>query len=245
MNSCPLRFWALCSIRPFTCRFRWTIRRLSTRFWKSWTGISRTWCGIRKGRILPLEQDFYRLPLAGDVSARSFGFQVGPVKWRFFWARLGTNLYIASKPYILEDLAAKLASAGDTENTAGDLSDLKAHAMIRIRPEHWQQVLPNYRLGWAERHRQSCLENVGRLSSVARMVQAESGRSGCGGPGGHTRSCCPAALQPAFLLPGRGQYVRDGRGSAAPTTVPLWIPNRRPCRRTTRRSTQCCADSPA
>jgi hypothetical protein len=160
-----------------------------------------------------LERDFYRLPLAGDVSARSFGLQVGPVKWRFFWARLGTNLYIASKPYILEDLAAKLASAGETADHSDHRSNLQAHAMIRIRPERWQEVLPSYRLGWAEQHRQSCLDNVGRLSSVARMLPAES--SAEPGPEDQAATFEAAARQLYglhFFCPAGGQYVRDGMG---------------------------------
>ncbi|MHB8861463.1 MAG: DUF1559 family PulG-like putative transporter [Pirellulaceae bacterium] len=159
-----------------------------------------------------VDQDFYRLPLAGNVEARSFGLQVGPVKWRFFWARLGDSLYIASKPYILEDLAAKLADSGENAVARDGLSQLRAHAMIRIRPQHWKHVLPAYRLGWAERHRLACLENVGRLSSVARLVNVEQPALG------QTPHNAAAELdQPAgliyglrFYCPEGGDYVRTG-----------------------------------
>jgi hypothetical protein len=44
--------------------------------------------------------------------------------------------------------------------------------MVRIRPEHWKAVLPEYRLGWEEGSRQACLENLGPLSSVGRAMAA-------------------------------------------------------------------------
>jgi hypothetical protein len=44
--------------------------------------------------------------------------------------------------------------------------------MIRVRPEHWNAVLPEYRLGWEESSRQACLENLGPLSSVGRAMAA-------------------------------------------------------------------------
>jgi hypothetical protein len=117
-----------------------------------------------------MTRDFYRLPLSQGVEARSFGLQLGLVRCRLFWARLGDKLYIASQPYILEELAAKLTNDDGASAIGRDVPDLKAHAMIRIRPRRWNQALPAYRLGWAERHRQACLDNVCRLSSVARVV---------------------------------------------------------------------------
>ena len=35
-----------------------------------------------------------------------FGLRFGPAKLRFFWARIGRGLYLSSKPFVLEDLAA-------------------------------------------------------------------------------------------------------------------------------------------
>ncbi len=117
-----------------------------------------------------LDYDFYRMPLAGDEpSIRSFNVQFGPVKWRLFFARIGDALYIASKPFILQDLAdlhkqQTSPAAAESERDQGP----RAHAMVRIRPEHWKQVLPTFQLGWSEASRQSCLNNLGPLSSAAR-----------------------------------------------------------------------------
>src|SRR5439155_1303858 len=54
-----------------------------------------------------------------------------------------------------------------------------AHAMFRLRPEHWNQVMPDYSLGWAENNRQACLCNLGPLSSVGRAFGTlASGKEG-------------------------------------------------------------------
>lgn len=161
--------------------------------------------------FFPLEQDFYQLPLTGDVAARSYGLQVGPIKWRVFWARIGDALYISSKPYVLEDLAAKETAGSGAEQMA-NLSELKAHAMIRLRPDHWKEVLPTYRLGWAEQHRQSCLENVGRLSSVARLLDAESTGDAARDKSTTLEETARQLYGLHFFCPEGGQYVRDGHG---------------------------------
>ena len=46
------------------------------------------------------------------------------------------------------------------------------HAMIRVRPENWNQVLTDYRLAWADNNREACLNNLGSLASVARAFTA-------------------------------------------------------------------------
>ena len=49
------------------------------------------------------EQDFYRAKLSDGTLARGYVFSLGPIKWRFFYARIGGGLYVASKPFILQD----------------------------------------------------------------------------------------------------------------------------------------------
>ena len=45
--------------------------------------------------------------------------------------------------------------------------------MIRVRPQNWNQVLADFRLGWAENNREACLRNLGPLSSVARAFGSQ------------------------------------------------------------------------
>jgi hypothetical protein len=139
------------------------------------------------------EQDFYKLPLGQNQTARVYGIQFGPIKLRVFWGRIGNTLYIASKPFILEDLAAldsaQANSSAQTNSSAQANSSVRAespeakaadepqpsHAIARIRSQNWDQVLPDFRLGWAENNREACLSNLGLLSSVGRAFTAGAG----------------------------------------------------------------------
>ena len=123
---------------------------------------------------ITVDQDYYQLPL-GSSSARGYSFRVGPIKWRFFWARLGGGLYVASQPFILEDLAAMASGEGEKPEETGQVT---AHAMVRIRPGNWSRVLDNYQLGWAENNREACLHNIGPMTSLARaFAQSTAGKS--------------------------------------------------------------------
>lgn len=121
--------------------------------------------------FLRIEQDFYEFPGGKDRNLRCYGFRFGPLKWRFFWGRIGNGLYVASKPFILEDLVA----AGAKERPDADRGPV-AHGLVRLRPRNWERVLTDYRLGWAENNREACLHNLGPLSSLSRALTA--GRPG-------------------------------------------------------------------
>jgi hypothetical protein len=132
-------------------------------------------------RFIPLDFDFYKYALKGEKAtiARSFGLRFGPAKLRFTWARIDKGLYIASKSSILEDLLQLEKSAKPQSRSsaaAAQLPSPRDHAMIRVRPQNWNQVLADFRLGWAENNREACLRNLGPLSSVARAFgSSESG----------------------------------------------------------------------
>lgn len=134
--------------------------------------------GTASGGLFGTEQDFYKLPLGQDHTARVYGLRFGPIKLRVFWARIGNSLYLASKPFILEDLAAlESARAASPEAKAADESQ-PAHAFARIRARNWDQTLPDFRLGWAENNREACLNNLGLLSSVGRAFTAQADSDG-------------------------------------------------------------------
>ena len=133
------------------------------------------------------------MPLPGsDQRIRCYGVSVGALKWRVFFARIGQGLYLASKRCILEDLLALKDQPGP--------GGAEAHAMVRIRADHWHAVLPDYRLGWEENSRQACLGNLGPLSNVARAMTA-----------GGTAPATPAAvLREAERLYATHFYCPDG-----------------------------------
>jgi hypothetical protein len=120
------------------------------------------------GGLFGLKQDFYKFAMGGEQNVRAYTLKLGPVKLRIFWARIGDKLYVASKPFILEDLVAL-----ESERPAKLAEESPAsHAMLRIRPQNWNQVLPDFRLGWAENNREACLNNLSLISSVARALAA-------------------------------------------------------------------------
>ncbi len=145
-----------------------------------------------------VRSDFYRMNSANVPAARCGSISFGPVKFRIFWARIGNAVYVASKPFILDDLAA--ATAAKTPGPTG-------HAMFRIRSRNWNQVVPDYRLGWAENNRHACLENLGPLSSVARSVPGEDKAL-------EVCRCADRLHGLHFFCPEGGHYERtaDGKG---------------------------------
>jgi hypothetical protein len=160
-------------------------------------------------------QDFYKSKLAADSLVRSYSFSLGPVKWRFHWARIGKGLYVASKPDILKDLVEAETARAEGKEAAAD-ADATAHALVRLRARNWNAVLPDYRLGWAENNRQACLRNLGPLTSAGRAVVAQSAP----GPERDGAALGQAAQRLAdqmyavhFFCPEGGHYVLapDGR----------------------------------
>jgi len=162
-----------------------------------------------RGGWLSFEQDFYKYPLEQDQIYRAYGLRIGPLKLRFFWARIGNGLYLASRPFILEDLAvmhaeriragttavegaaagggASTAGAAGTATAAGALTQdfgPEGHAMARMRPQNWKEVLPDFQLSWAENDREACLNNLGALSAVSRALTARVPGAAAGGPTG-------------------------------------------------------------
>ena len=98
----------------------------------------------RRSRWLDFEYDFYKYQLSTGETARAFGLRFDPARLRFFWARIGGGLYVASKPFILEDLAGLQAGAARGESpgvaegqTAGASqargadADATGHALVR------------------------------------------------------------------------------------------------------------------
>jgi hypothetical protein len=122
-----------------------------------------------RGGWFEVYEDTYRTKLKDGTPVWGYSVRLWAVKWRFFWSRIGDGLYIASKANILEDIATATAAPPPA---AKPEADTKAHAMVRLRPQHWDQVLGDYRLSWAENNREACLRNLGPMASAARVVRA-------------------------------------------------------------------------
>jgi hypothetical protein len=163
------------------------------------------------GGFFTLQYDFYQIPLTAKTSCRSVAVQFGPMKWRLFWARIGDGFYIATKKSILEEI--QMLSGKPQSKTAE--SGLAAHAFLRIRAEHWDRVLNEFRLGWAENSRTACLNNVGPLSSVARSARAKGGTETGGAPKiAEITRLAEQMYDVHFFCPDGGRYELAGNGKS-------------------------------
>jgi hypothetical protein len=165
------------------------------------------------GGWFQFDQDFYSAKLQGGWKMRSYGFKLGPVKWRFCWARVGDGFYVASKALILEDLAAAHAARGDDKPEA----EAPAHVMAKLRPANWDRVLKDCRLGWSENNREACLRNLGPMSSVARALRAQ--KPGDGDLGKELQQTADRLYAVHFFCPDGGKYVPSADGRSCSCSV--------------------------
>lgn len=118
--------------------------------------------------FLEIEQDPYQLTGIAELPVRAYAFRFGPVTWRFYWMRIDDGLYITSAPELIGDLRAAAARRRQA-STHPDESE-SAHGLVRIRPNHWDEIKSHFRIGWAESERRSCLSNLAPLSHAGRAL---------------------------------------------------------------------------
>ncbi len=125
---------------------------------------------VDSGGWFRVTEDAYTSDVTAKASFKihSHTFGVEGVKWRVCWARIGSGLYVASKPFILDDIAALEANPAPAPAEAGPTG----HAMVRVRAQNWHDTLPDFRLGWAENNRHACLNNLSPLSDLSRAFAA-------------------------------------------------------------------------
>jgi hypothetical protein len=114
------------------------------------------------GLVWRRDVDFYRVPFPHPHTVRCVAATVAGLKLRVYWGRIGDGLYVTTRPFILEDIAAAHAAGRRPARTE------PAHAVLRVRPENWAAVLPGYNLGWAEGSRAACHANLDMLANVNR-----------------------------------------------------------------------------
>ena len=171
--------------------------------------------------------DFYRVPFPEPHMIRCLVVKFFGLKWRVYWGRIGDGLYVANRPFILEDLAAAHAAG---KKPTGE----KGHALLRLRPENWNEVLPGYNLGWAEGNRAACHANLSSWRTSAaggttgparrRTRPCWTGWRRCTGPGRSARTAGRTRCRPTA--------GRAGAASTGPRRPPpAGRPDRRPADR--------------
>ena len=146
-----------------------------------------------------------------DAEIRTHAFRVGPLTWRFSWARIGNGLYLASKPFILEDL--RQVTEGESVRTGATEAAGEAHGMVRVRPEHWERVLPHMETGWSESERRSCQRQLSFLSASARAMTTARGEPSGDGDLPRIRELTRRIYGVAPRCVGGGRYVVDESGT--------------------------------
>lgn len=175
---------------------------------------------IQRGNaIFGIETDYFSAPIPTEKPAdaplmQAYALRFGPVKFRVFSARIGNAFYVASKPFILEDLYA-LDKAGIKGN-----SDAVGHAMVRVRANNWNQVLPDYRLAWAENQREACLNNLGVLASTGRAFLRQNQTASAGETTGRAIQQYADQIHAThFFCPEGGNYVLAADGKSVKCSV--------------------------
>ncbi|HYG81379.1 MAG TPA: hypothetical protein VD861_13370, partial [Pyrinomonadaceae bacterium] len=170
----------------------------------------------RRDEWFSFQWDYYKFNLKGGQTARTFSVRLGPAKLRFFAARMGRALYVASKPFILEDLAARQAEAPAATTTD---TNTVGHAMARVRAQNWNEVLPDFNLGWAENERDACLNNLGPLTGINRALAARppGQQAGPSESGPSLLDLADRLHAVHFFCPDGGSYVVSPDGTVSCT----------------------------
>jgi hypothetical protein len=172
---------------------------------------------VRRSGLLSREVDFYRVPFPKPHTIRCVVVNFAGLKLRVYWGRIGDGLYLTTRPFILEDIAAAQAEGQKAVKTE------PAHAVLRIRPENWRDVLPGYNLGWAEANRAACHANLDGLANVNRGWNdrhrpRERPAPSCSGAWSGCTACGRSA-RTAALTSCRPTGARAGAASTGATTT--------------------------
>ncbi len=157
-------------------------------------------------------QDYYHMPLKGNVNARAYGFEFGPVKWRFFWGASDAGCTSPPSPSFLKIwLPLNRANKRLPSSTALCRRHMPWSACA---PANWNQVVSGYKLGWAENNRTACLHNLGPLSSLARAAATPSEAKADQPVSAAIVSLGEQTYDVHFFCPDGGKYIvePDGKG---------------------------------
>lgn len=114
-----------------------------------------------------VQMEQYQIPV-GENKVRIYSIKLLGISFRIAWARMGNYLVVTNQPTMLPELHQYYSKQAAPSKEANTKKDDQGHAQFSIYPEAWKQVLPGYRLGWAENHRVACGKNQQCIANIAR-----------------------------------------------------------------------------
>jgi hypothetical protein len=114
-----------------------------------------------------VQMEQYQIPV-GENKVRIYSIKLLGISFRIAWARMGNYLVVTNQPTMLPELHQYYSKQAAPSKEAATKKDDQGHAQFSIYPDAWKQVLPGYRLGWAENHRVACGKNQQCIANIAR-----------------------------------------------------------------------------
>ena len=111
---------------------------------------------IAYGRRMPsraIEIGHYPAGLCEGYGINTFVIRFYMVKFRFFYAITPDHLIVSTKRYVLEDVLAAVKNKTGMKKSASNLN-------VIIQPAAFNKLRPTIAVGWQERMRKACLNNL-------------------------------------------------------------------------------------
>lgn len=129
--------------------------------------VDKQLASLPKGFQDFVQMEQYQIPV-GENKVRIYSIKLLGISFRIAWARMGNYLVVTNQPTMLPELHQYYSKQAAPSKEANTKKDDQGHAQFSIYPEAWKQVLPGYRLGWAENHRVACAKNQQCIANIAR-----------------------------------------------------------------------------
>ena len=115
-----------------------------------------------------LHVDFSRLPSIRGHRGYEVGLRLFSFELRYYYSRIGDYLYAANRLSLLRRLARKYEEQGGTRD------EVVGNMMLRFIPDNWDHIRETLALGWENRSRQACFENLSRIEPLLKSLESES-----------------------------------------------------------------------
>lgn len=128
--------------------------------------------------------DYSRLQAKPDFVIHNCSWQLGPAKFRLFFARIDNALFVSTQKSVIESIHdfMRARSAGSTILSAkpplerdSEKLACRSQALFAINHENWRKVKSDADLLWLDNNRRACLKNLAPLTVSARATASIEG----------------------------------------------------------------------